>query len=217
MSFFRHNWFYIGMAIFIVLAMVTGIFYEQIGQLRVLLILNFMAMLAHQFEEYGIPGGFGAVSNVFVAKEREIPDRFPFNANQTLFTNVSAWVYYLVAIIFAQVSWLALIVIFGIVLQFYQHFFFVPRKLGRLYNPGFATTILTLLPAAAAYLNYAIEHDMITKNDVFYGVIGAVVFIVGCVVLPIRLMHSRDSQYPYTADEMNKPYVLWLTKQLKDK
>ena len=60
-KFYIENWYYVGGILFVVLAFLVGFFGELIDPLRKILLLSYMALLVHQFEEYAIPGGFPAV------------------------------------------------------------------------------------------------------------------------------------------------------------
>jgi len=63
-------------------------------------ILNFIAVLLHQFEEYRWPGGFPAVANM-VLFSSEKPDRYPLHQNSSMVANIIfAYVFYLVPVLF---------------------------------------------------------------------------------------------------------------------
>ena len=88
MKFYRRNWYYFGGILFVVLAFVMGFWGGHISHIQLILIYSFMALLVHQFEEYGLPGGFPRISNIVVSGEKKAPDRYPFNANQCWISNV---------------------------------------------------------------------------------------------------------------------------------
>jgi hypothetical protein len=48
------------------------------GVLRKLMLMSFIAILIHQFEEYGFPGGEPAIANM-VMQPSDTPDRYPLN------------------------------------------------------------------------------------------------------------------------------------------
>ena len=77
MKFYRRNWYYIGGILFVILAFVMGFWGGYRSHIQLILIYSFMALQVHQFEEYGLPGGFPALFNVIMNGETEAPDRFP--------------------------------------------------------------------------------------------------------------------------------------------
>ena len=58
MAWYRNNWYYVGGILFVVLAFTLGIFGADMEPTRRFMILFFMAMVLHEFEEYVLPGGF---------------------------------------------------------------------------------------------------------------------------------------------------------------
>ncbi len=101
MKFYRRHWYNVGLIIFIFLSFFMGFFGDHIDPLRTMLIFSFMALLIHQFEELAIPGGFPALYNIAVFKEKDGPERYHLNANTNLLINVYfAYTFYISAIIF---------------------------------------------------------------------------------------------------------------------
>lgn len=72
-----------------------------------------MAMLVHQFEEYGIPGGFPKIGNQTFGEifgDTTHLSHYPLNANQVLINNVfMTYPFYILAIIFPGAIWYGLI------------------------------------------------------------------------------------------------------------
>ena len=79
-----------------------------------LLLLNFVVLLVHQFEEYAWPGGFPATMNT-VLQPSPTPDHYKLNQNSATAVNVlAAYGFYLIAVFFPTVIWLGLApVLFG--------------------------------------------------------------------------------------------------------
>ena len=99
MNFLRKNWYYLGGVLFVALAFCVGFWGNHIGPLRKILLLSFMALLVHQFEEYAVPGGFPAVFNIGWQREKEAPDRYPLNRMSCLCVNVfAAYPFYLLPV-----------------------------------------------------------------------------------------------------------------------
>lgn len=88
MNFIRRNWYYIGGVLFVALAVVLTIIWNDISILRRLMLMSFMALLVHQFEEYVWPGGFPSIMNIAWQPDQGQPDRCPLNRNGALFVNV---------------------------------------------------------------------------------------------------------------------------------
>ena len=148
MSFYRKNWYYVGGILFVVLAFFVGFWGNQIDPLRKILLLSFMSLLMHQFEEYALPGGFPAVFNIGWNHETEAPDRYPLNRLSCVCVNTFlAYPFYILPIVFPRVIWLGLAqIMFGMVGQLFIHGIVINRKLHSYYNPGLAVTVCLLVP-----------------------------------------------------------------------
>ena len=68
-----------------------GFWDTQYSPLQVILIYSFMALLAHQFEEYVLPGGAPVVLNVAFYGEKKDYDRFPGNKQNCMVVNTLAY------------------------------------------------------------------------------------------------------------------------------
>ena len=136
MQFFRRHWYDVGavVAVFSIIALV--LLWGRLDVLQRLLLLNFIVLLIHQYEEYGWPGGEPAIMNM-VLQRSTIPDRFPLNQNSAMVINVlAAYCFYLIPVFFPRVIWLGLApVLFGM-LQFIVHGIVTNKKMKSLYNPG---------------------------------------------------------------------------------
>jgi hypothetical protein len=107
MSYYRHHWFYFGGILFVGLAFFMGFWGNNFSQLQTILIYSFMAMLAHQVEEYVYPGGFPPIANGAMFKEKNAIDRYPLNANQCMISNVFlTYPFYIIPIFFPNDIWL---------------------------------------------------------------------------------------------------------------
>lgn len=70
-KFYRRYWAAIGGLIFVALAFFVGLFRHQVPDLQRFMVLMYMALLFHQFEEYIFPGGFPAAANIGLFGEKE--------------------------------------------------------------------------------------------------------------------------------------------------
>jgi hypothetical protein len=61
MNFIRRNWFNIGLVFAIGTTLYLAFARDDLTILQILLLSNLIAVLIHQFEEYGFPGGFPAI------------------------------------------------------------------------------------------------------------------------------------------------------------
>ncbi len=148
MSFMRQKWYYVGGILFIVLTGGLVIVWHEISVLQRLLLMSFMALLVHQFEEYAWPGGFPPVFNIaFQPRAGGTPDHYPLNRRSALFVNVFfAYPFYILAILFPNLIWLGLAqVLFGMV-QLVVHGVLINRKMHSLYNPGLFTVVFLHWP-----------------------------------------------------------------------
>ena len=102
MKFIRRHWYNLGLV-----AAIFGIAWASFGNLgavQIVLLLNFVALTLHQFEEYSWPGGEPWITNEVMQGGGGRPDRWPLNQNNAFFINVPmAWTFYLVPVFFPNV------------------------------------------------------------------------------------------------------------------
>ncbi|MDO4552204.1 MAG: HXXEE domain-containing protein [Bacillota bacterium] len=206
---YRENWFYFGGAYFVILAFAMGFWGSHFSHIQVILTYSFMALLIHQFEEYALPGGFPAVWNMAVNKEKERPERFPLNKNSSFIVNVIlAYPFYLVPIFLPKVIWLGLAqVLFGM-LQLIVHGLFINVKIKGLYNPGLGAVVFLHIPIGIYYIWYVSANGLAGPWDYVGGVICLLAAAICIVGLPVRLLADRESRYPFSKDEMERFRVL---------
>ncbi|WP_125583177.1 HXXEE domain-containing protein [Levilactobacillus cerevisiae] len=204
MKFYRQNWYFIGGIIFVGLAYFVGFWGNHLSHIQVILTYSYMAMLVHQFEEYGIPGGFPSIFNEAVLGEHTVPDRYPLNANQVMINNVfMTYPFYILAIIFPGAIWYGLIQIGQGMVQIVNHGFWNNLKLKRLYNPGEASVLLLHWPLGIYYIWYVISHHLATTPDLIIGFIGALASVFILWLGPVRILRNRQSKYPFTPQQMH--------------
>lgn len=205
-KFLRRHWHHIGLFSAIVAAFCLIIAWGQLVILQRLLLLNFIVVLLHQFEEYSWPGGFPAVANILMFSSAN-PDRYPLNQNSSMVANlVFAYGFYLLPVFFPNAIWFGLApVLVGLTMQFFGHVIYVNMKLRSPYSPGVATTVFGHVPVGLIYIYY------ISVNHMANGWVwlGAVVYMfVGPLlifgVLEVLLLGDRNSPYPFDPDEMKR-------------
>ena len=203
MKFYRRNWYYIGAILFAVLSFVMGFWGIHFSPIQVILIFSFMAMLAHQFEEYAYPGGFPAIANGVMFGEKNVPERYPLNANQCLISNVFlTYPFYLAAIFLPNIIWLGLAQVGLGLFQILAHGIVVNIRLRSLYNPGLATAVFLFLPIGMYYIWYVSTKHLASTGDVVLGVIATILAAIVLFLLPIILLRSKESKYPFAEAEM---------------
>ncbi len=210
MAFMRRSWYYVGGGLFVALAVVLALIWNDISVLQRLLLMSFMALLVHQFEEYGWPGGFPAVMNIaWRPGQGAKPDRYPLNRRAALFVNVMfAYPYYVLPILFPRLVWMGLgQVMFGMT-QLAIHGVVINRKMHSIYNPGLFVVVFLHIPIGVYYIWY------VTVNGLVQWWMWPAAFVwlaagafVG-VALPVtRWFADKDSPYPFSEREMTRFHV----------
>jgi hypothetical protein len=149
MKFIRNHWYDVALALAIVTLVWQAI--AQYDGLRLILLLNLIAMFLHEFEEYHWPGGAPWLINLTLGARTEL-DRAPLNQVNGTFNNVVFWVFYLLPVIWPNTIWLGLapvLVGFG---QFLAHGILCNIRIRSFYNPGLATVIIGFIPVGIWYL-----------------------------------------------------------------
>ncbi|CAH1059287.1 HXXEE domain-containing protein [Paenibacillus pseudetheri] len=217
MSFYRKNWYYIGGIIFVVLSFVIGFFGGDIDPIRKILLLSFMALLVHQFEEYALPGGFPPVWNIAISGEKNVPDRYPLNKQSSLFVNTFlAYTFYVLPIIFPKWYWLGIMTMaFGFA-QFIIHGIIINIKLKSFYNPGLAAVIFLHIPIGIYYLWYLHTNNSVDSWHWWVGICGLPIAAVLIVQVPLIIFKDKNSPYPWTKAEMDRFSVIEKLEKIKD-
>lgn len=196
MNVFIKYWYRFSTVILILMVIWMIVFRPQFDKTQLLLIFNLMALFAHQFEEYQFPGGAPMIINRVVYDEKQLPDRYPGNSLSICLVNTSAWVIYLISIIFSNVYWLGLGVILFSLFQILGHALEMNIKLHTWYNPGLATTLLLFLPLGWYFISYLTRNGLINGYDWLFAVVMLLACIVITIVLPVQSLKNRQTKYP---------------------
>ncbi|MGH9023207.1 MAG: HXXEE domain-containing protein [Acidimicrobiia bacterium] len=205
MKFFSRRWHDIGL----ISAMVAGTYlafaWSDLEVLQRLLLLNFIVVLLHQFEEYSWPGGFPAVANRVMLTGPLLRYFKPLNQLSSMAANVLfAYVVYLVPVFFPDTIWLGLSpVLIGAVLQVIGHAIYVNIKIRSLWSPGAATAVFGFLPVGVVYINHIQTNNLATASDWSLAVL--CLFVSGYLVF--YLVEQKllgDAPYPFDQDEMER-------------
>lgn len=121
MAFLRNNWFRLVFVAFAVLAFYGLLFAQGMSMLQRLLLASLMALALHQFEEYQLPGGGPVVINRYFYGEKDNYRRFPGNWQSTMVVNLSAYVFYVLALALPNLMWLGIATMFFNLYQVLGH------------------------------------------------------------------------------------------------
>lgn len=204
MSFFRRHWYDVGAVVAVGALIYLAFAWQGMAVPQLLLLLNFVALLIHQFEEYHWPGGAPALMNM-IMQPSSTPDRYPLNQNNTMVGNVlAAYLFYLIPVFFPAVIWLGLPpVLFGMG-QLLMHGIVGNRKLRTWYNPGLAAVVLLHIPIGVAYIYYVVTNGLASGWDWLLAVVylAAFAFIFGKMVY--TWLADRNSPYAFDEVEMRR-------------
>lgn len=198
MKAYRNNWYYVGGIIFVVLAFILGLFGDMIDPMRRIMIVLYMCVLAHQFEEYAVPGGFPSAWNIGISGENEVGDRYPLNTKSAFIVNICcAYPIYIIGIIFSEVHVLSIFIAYFTMAQLLMHGLMMNKKMGTLYNPGVGTALFIMVPIGIYTLWYiATNYDIPTWN--WWVPILAFPFIAfSAILLPILKCQDKNSPYVF--------------------
>lgn len=218
LNWYRNNWYYVGGGIFVALAIVMSLFGELIDPVRRIMIVGYMGLLIHQFEEYVLPGGFPMVWNIVQSGERERYDRYPMNKNTSFVCNVCImYPLYIAGIIFSDCYVWGLMLMFFSIGQVVIHGIIFNVKMRRLYNPGVATMLFILIPVGIYYIWYVAAHFSLA----WWHYVAALVLLMPVsfcsLMLPIKLMADKDSKHVWPPEEREKFHVMDKMKMIESK
>lgn len=195
MTFFRNRWYEIGGCILILLAIFLLVMRPDWSTIQYLLVFNFMALLAHQVEEYRFPGGASPVINRVVYDEKRLTDRYPGNTQSIMIVNSSAWIIYVISIFLPHVYWFGLGVMFFSLFQILGHVLQMNIKLKTWYNPGMLTTIFLLFPIGVKYIQEVVSKNLINDWDWVLAILILLACIALTIVAPVQLLKNKDTKY----------------------
>ncbi|WP_197525932.1 HXXEE domain-containing protein [Methanocella paludicola] len=205
MDFIRGNWYNIGLVVAFVALLYLVLEYPNMGVLQILLLLNFVAILIHQFEEYGFPGGEPAVMNM-VLQPSSTPNKYPLNQNSAMITNVVVtYLMYLIPVFFPNIIWLGLAPILFGMMQFIVHGVMTNLKLKSLYNPGLGAVVLLHIPIGLYYIYYIQTMGLASIWD---WVIAIVYMVLVAFIVVNKMTYSwladKNSPNIFSAAEMKR-------------
>lgn len=216
MKFVRRHWYEIGGIVAIGAVVYLAISWNQMETLARLQLISFIAILIHQFEEYGFPGGEPAIMNIAL-QNSDLPDRYPLNQNSAMITNVLvAYTVYLLPVFLPNVIWLGLAPILLGMAQFIVHGIWTNLKLRSIYNPGLGAVIFLHIPLGIYYIGYVVSNGLARSTDWILAVVYLAVIAGGIVNgLTYKILAKRDSKYLFDPIEMQRFNVPARLERLK--
>lgn len=205
MKFICRHWYNIGLipGIIAVIYLITG--WNNLDTLVKVQLLSFIAIIVHQFEEYGFPGREPAIMNLAL-QGSDIPDRYPLNQFSAMFTNcVVTYTMYLLPIFFPNIIWLGLAPILMGVVQLIPHAVMTNIKMKSIYNPGLGAVVFLHTPIAIYYINYITSNNLVTGNDWLFGII-YLILVAGLIVgfMTYKVLPNRNTKYIFAEEEMKR-------------
>jgi Protein of unknown function with HXXEE motif len=216
MKILRRHWYNIGGVISLVSIVILIYLWNDLGFLQRLLFMNFIALLIHQYEEYGFPGGEPAIMNM-VIQPSDAPNRYPLNQNSAMIINIlAAYFFYLLPVFLPGMIWLGIApTLFGFG-QFIIHGIVTPKKLGQFYNPGLGAVILLHFPIGILIFYYTISNHLATPIDWIAGVIYMFAFVfITLIKMTYTWLADKNSPYVFTEEEMTRFNVQAKINRLK--
>ena len=202
---YRSNWPRVGA----VLAMALGgastlAAGKKLTNLRALAVMNFIALLVHQYEEYEDPGYFPGQFNRGIFKSDQ-PRNYPLNTNTAMCINTAvAYPFYIAPIVFPNVRWLGLPpVLFGIS-QSVGHGVIFPRIANAKYSPGFLASILLHVPIGLTYIRALRGQGEIDRATWLTSIAVTAFVATTGVAGPNILGRDRHSPHAFTAKQMGE-------------
>lgn len=173
--------------------------------LKKLMVLSFMGLNVHQFAEYAVPGGFPMVMNMAFMGEKEVPERYPLNKKSAFVCNVCfMYPVYILGIIFSDLLWLGLAIVFMGVAQIFVHGIAFNKKLGTIYNPGMGSIVFIFIPLCVIYVWYAVTNFDVAWWNWVVALILQPVLGMACPMSPINKLKDKNSPDAWSEEEMRR-------------
>lgn len=208
LKFFCRHWYTVGLAVALSALLVLIL---RWGEMSVILRLNtvsFIAMLVHQFEEYGFPGGEPMIMNRAL-QGSDVPNRYPLNQFSAMLTNVLfAYGIYLLPILFPQVIWLGIAPMLMGMMQFVIHGILTNLKMKSIYNPGLGAVVCLHIPVGIWYIVTITRNHLATAGTWALGMVYtilATVLILG--YLTYVALPDRNTPWIFAAEELQRFHV----------
>ena len=205
MTWYRNNWYYVGGIIFVILAFAVTLFGGEMDPLRKIMLLSFMALTLHQFEEYVLPGGFPMCWNMGVVGEMERPESYLLNKKSAFVCNVVCmYPLYIAAIIWCEFYLLGLVTMYFHITQIIMHGIIINKKLHTKYNPGMGTIIFVMIPLGIYYICYIAQNCDVPGWNWWVAILLLPIIAASTLLLPMKIFGDKNSPYKWTEAETKK-------------
>ena len=210
MKFYCHWWHTVNMIPAGIAAVCLLVFWSRMEVTQRILLINFIVILIHQFEEYAFPGGEAAITNytTFPSDSEDYVDRYPLNQFSAMFGNVFVAVaFYLLPVFFPEQIWMGLApCLFGMG-QFLVHGIKTNVSLHTFYNPGLVAVVLGHIPCGIAYISYTAAHGLLS-GQTWLCAVGYMLLFIACFgLLTYRIFPDKQSKWPFTEEEFDRFHV----------
>ncbi len=196
--FYRRYWAAIGGLIFVGLAFMLGILGDTIPTMQRLMILLYMSLLFHQFEEYIFPGGFAVANNIALFGEKKDINKYPLNEMSALIVNVAcAYPLYIVGIFCYELLWYDIFIAYFTMVQVLMHCLKINISLRAWYSPGCLSALFVMLPLGIYTLWHMATHIAVPSYCWWAPIIAFPFVAFTTILLPILLFKRRDTPYAF--------------------
>ena len=197
-KFYRRYWAAIGGLIFVALAFFVGLFGHQVPALQRFMVLMYMALIFHQFEEYIFPGGFPAAANIGLFGEKDNVDKYPLNEMSALMVNVfCAYPLYIVGIFCYEWLWYDIFIAYFTMAQVLMHCIKMNLSLKSWYCPGCLSALFVMLPLGVYFLIW-LEANYTFPSYYWWAPICAFpVVAFSTILLPILSFRKKDTPFGF--------------------
>jgi hypothetical protein len=208
MKFLRDHWYDIGLIPMAATLVYLIISWDSTEVLQKIALMNFFVIFWHQFEEYRLPGGEPAITNLAMQPSSEgRDDCYPLNQNNAMVINVvAAYTAYLLPVFLPDVLWLGFMPILFGMSQFIMHCILTPRKIGnKVYSPGAGAVFFGHLPLGIFWFYYTIANGLLGWTDVILGLVYQALFIaIFMRKIGYGLLASPDSKCSFPKEEFER-------------
>lgn len=197
MKWYINNWYRLTIVVFTALSFYMGFWgHASLSYIQIILMYSFMALLTHQFEEYVFPGGGPMVINKATFGEKTDFRCYPGNMRSAMIVNNSAYVVYILAIVFPDLICLGLGTMFFNLFQLISHGIQMNRGIKTWYNPGLVSVVFLFVPISIYYMYFIVHNQLATGLDWLFGGLTFLGVTLLTTILPVQAMKSRNSLYP---------------------
>ena len=202
LRFFLRYWAAIGGLLFVGLAFFVGIQGHQLLSLQRYMILMYMALLFHQFEEYIFPGGFPTAANIGLFGEKKDYGKYPLNELSAFIVNVVlAYPLYIAGIFFHECIWLDIFIAYFTMAQVFMHCIKLNLSLKSWYSPGCLSALFVMLPLGIIFLVYLAGNFTFPIYYWWAPVIAFPFMSALMILLPILTCRRRITPYGFASHQ----------------